>query len=127
MDRALVALAVVALVAVAVALVRRRPAAAAPERFDPADARLTGGGVRVVEFAGPYCHACQEWERALRAAGVEPVKLDVAAEAALARKYGISETPLVLAVRLQDGRVLAADGGDPEPERVARIAALATG
>jgi hypothetical protein len=128
MERALVALAVLALVALAVWVARRRRAApaAAPERFDPVDAGLAGEGVRVALLTSPYCLACQAWERELRAAGVEPVKLDVAAEPALARRYGVRETPLVLAVRLPDGRVLAAEGGDPDRERVARIAALAS-
>lgn len=101
--------------------VERHPA----DRFDPADAGLApDGGVRVVEFAGPYCLACQEWERALTDAGVEVTKIDVTESPEVAARYAVRHTPVVLAVDARRGRILERLTGDPEDAVVERLAAL---
>ena len=123
MDRALIAVALLALIAGAVLAYRRR-AATGPEHFEPGDAGLSGRGVGVVGFSGPYCLACQRWESALGAAGVDFRKVDVSERPELARKYGVRHTPLVLAVSLPDGRVLERYDDEPRPEQVEQLAAL---
>jgi len=126
MDRFLIALALLALVVAAVAAYRRRAGRRdLPARVAPADAGLQGSeGVGVVAFTGPYCLACREWKRELGEAGVRVHEIDVAARPDLARRYAVSATPVVLAVRLPDGEVATGYDGDPTPSAVARLAAL---
>lgn len=126
MDRFLIALALLALVVAAVAAYRRRAGRRdLPARVAPADAGLQGSeGVGVVAFTGPYCLACREWKRELGEAGVRVHEIDVAARPDLARRYAVSATPVVLAVRLPDGEVATGYDGDPTRSAVARLAAL---
>lgn len=131
MERALLVLAVVAGVAVvamvAVALRRRsRPAPGPPASVDPADFGLEGTGrLGVIGFASPYCVSCERWERELHEAGVPWARVDVGERAHLAHRYGVSSTPLVLAVELPEGRVVETYQGDPDAGRVERLAELA--
>ena len=125
MDRALVVVALGVVVAALVLLLRAR-SASAPARVDPRELGLGRSGVGVVGFSTPYCHPCRLWESALGEAGVEFVKVDVAERPDLARKYGVTATPLILAVSLPGGDVLAAHDGAPEPGDVARVAHLAS-
>lgn len=125
MDRALVVAGLLAAVALAAVLLARRPRAA-PRRIDPADFELErDGGVAVVGFSSPYCVPCREWEAALGMAGIDFVKVNVSERPDLATRYRIASTPLVLAVRRDDGRVVAAYHEGPrqgEPERLAELA-----
>ena len=91
----------------------------------PADAGLEGEGVGVIGFSGPYCLACQEWERELTGAGIDFKKIDVAERPDLARRYHVRSTPLVLAVRLPEGLVLERYDAEPRREQVERLAVLA--
>ena len=127
MDRVLIVLGLLALVVGALAGYRRRTGRRGlPPRIAPADAGLQGSeGVGVVAFTGPYCLACREWKRELGEAGVRFHEIDVAARPDLARRYSVSATPVVLAVRLPDGEVATGYDGDPTPAAVARLAALA--
>lgn len=126
MDRFLIALALVALVLAAVAVYRRRAGRRRlPARVAPADAGLEGReGVGVVAFTGPYCLTCNEWKRELGEAGVWVHEIDVAARPDLAARYAVRATPVVLAVRLPDGKVATGYDGEPTPSAVARLAAL---
>jgi hypothetical protein len=130
-DRALVvALILAGIAAVAVAYRARRRHARAhpsgPSRIEPGDVGLDGReGLAVVGFSSPRCLPCQAWEAALRDAGVPWEKVDVARRHDLARRYGVRQTPLVLAVELPEGRVLETYAGEPEPGEVDRLAALA--
>ena len=74
--------------------------------LDPADISALGGAERgYVEFTHPLCAECREWESRL-GAGSEPlVTVDVRERPELARKYGITVVPTVLAVG-GDGTVL---------------------
>jgi hypothetical protein len=128
MDRLLVVALVLAVVAgLAYARARLR-AGGHPERVEPGDVGLSGrDGVAAAAFVSPRCLACQAWERELSDRGVPLSTVDVAEQPAIARRYRLHTTPLVLAVRRADGRVLAAYDGDPDPEHVDRIAALASG
>ena len=129
MERVLIVLALVALVLVAAVLLRRR-SRSSPSRVDPAELGLERPGVGVVEFASRYCEACRAWQTALEEADIPFAKIDVGERPELARRYGVRETPLVLAVRVPEGEVMAAHGGDPEPEAVqelSRLTAPATG
>jgi hypothetical protein len=74
---------------------------------DPADLAGAGGapaGRLYVEFTHPLCSECHEWEERLAGRG-KLVTLDVRERPELARKYGISVVPTVLAVAA-DGEVL---------------------
>ena len=126
MDRALLVLLIAAAVAAVALLLRRRQAAGAPRRIEPGAVGLGGdAGVGVVGFSSPYCLPCRSWEARLREAGVPWAKVDVARRGDLARRYGVSQTPLVLAVSLPEGRVLEAYEGEPDAEQVERLRALA--
>jgi hypothetical protein len=126
MDRVLVAAALVALVSVAAAVIRAR-GAEGPRRVDLADLGLPGtDGVAVVAFSTPYCLPCQAWESALGRSGVDFLKVDLSERPELARRYRISATPLVLAVRVPGGEVLGTYRDAPrdgEVERLRRLAA----
>lgn len=126
MDRVLIAAAVLAAVAVLAAILRRRAArpSTLPTRVDTAELGLTADGRGVVAFSGPLCHACQEWSAELDSAGIPFRKVDVLAEAGLARAYGITHTPVVLVVD-RDGRVLEGYDDGPDAASVDRVRALA--
>jgi hypothetical protein len=126
MDRALVAVALVAVVFVAAALIRRR-GRSTPGRIDPVDVGAGAGEIAVVGFSTPYCLPCQRWEAALAEAGLPFTKIDVGERPELARKYAITATPVIVAVRRGDGEVLAAFTDDPLEGDVARVADLARG
>jgi thiol-disulfide isomerase/thioredoxin len=125
-DRALLAAALLALIAIATFLLRRRRSRA-PASVVPAEVGLdpARGSVGVVGFSTPYCLPCRAWEEALREAGIEFTKVDVSERPELASRYRVSATPLVLVVRLSDGRVLAAFDAGPEDGRLERLAELA--
>ena len=124
MDRALVVIAVLAAVAVAVLLLRRRRFHT-PQRVDAAELGLEGATpVGVVGFSSRYCIPCQEWESALGAADIRWRKIDVGERPDLARKYGLHTTPLVLAVRVSDGEVLASFHGHPRDQDIAQVGRL---
>jgi hypothetical protein len=72
-------------------------------RIDPDDVGLVGAGV--VQFTHPLCSECRDWERRLAAAGEAHAVVDVSERPALARKYGVSVVPTVVAVDA-DGAVL---------------------
>jgi Domain of unknown function (DUF4395) len=75
-------------------------------RIDPSDlADLDGHHEVYVEFTHPLCAECREWERRLRAAERPLLTLDVRERPELARKYGITVVPTVVAVSA-DGTVL---------------------
>ncbi len=59
-----------------------------------------GGGARgvVVQFTHPLCSECHEVERRLRAAGEEPVLVDVSRRPDLARRYRVATVPLAVRV-----------------------------
>lgn len=126
MDRLLIVLAVLGVVVAAGAAYRRAVARRGlPARLDLADlGARNGASAAAVAFTSPYCLPCQEWEAALGARGVPLLKLDVAARPDLARRYGIHATPVVLAVRFEDGAVLAGYDGHPAPDSVDRVASL---
>ena len=58
-----------------------------------------------VEFTHPLCAECREWEERLRSRATPLITLDVRERPELARKYGISIVPTVVAVA-PDGTVL---------------------
>lgn len=124
MERVLIALLLLAAVTLAVALLRRSRSGPAPARVDAAELGLDGAGVGVVQFSSPRCHSCQRWHAELERAGVAATAVDVSERPELARRYRVRETPLVLAARESDGRVLAAYSGEPEAARVDRLAEL---
>ena len=95
-----------------------------PHRVDPAELGLRGAGIAAAIFTSPFCLPCQQWVAALEQVGVEPLRLGVEDHAALARRLGIEQTPVVLAVDARSGRVAAAYDGDPTRQAVARVAAL---
>jgi len=125
-DRALIALAVLALVAGGALLYRRWLAAhVLPRHVDPADAGLAGrGGVAAIAFTTTYCLPCQQWEAALGEAGVELTKLDVSKHPELARRYGVRAVPVILALDLPGGRVLFGSLDEPAPADVERVVTL---
>jgi hypothetical protein len=126
---ALVAALVTAIAVVAVLARRRRPAPSTyPATVDAMRLGLdpSHGDVAVVAFSGPLCHACQQWSTELETAGIPFRKIDVLQEAALARDYGVSSTPIVLVVDRADGRVLSGFDHAPDDESVARVRSLTT-
>ena len=127
MDRALVAAALVAVVALVAWRLRARRAATAPSSVDPVEVGLDPArpGVAVVGFSSPYCLPCQEWETAVDAAGIRFAQVDVSERPDLARRYGVRATPLVLAVRLPAGEVVEAFHREPREGEVDRLAGLA--
>ncbi len=124
MDRVLIAAGVLALVAVALLLLRARRDRRVPERVEPEELDLPGAGVGVVLFSGPYCLSCQRWEEALTGAAVRFRKVDVSERPDLARRYRVSRTPLLLAVRLPEGDVVASFRDEPAPGDVGRVREL---
>ena len=117
MDRALLVLALGVLVGVATFALRSRRREA-PARVRPGDFGLSGDGLAVVGFSSRLCRPCQAWEAALSDAGIPFVKVDVPERLELVRRYRVAETPLVLAIGLPDGRVLASFRGEPRTEDV---------
>ena len=77
-------------------------------RIDLTDVGVTGRPADdlVVSFGHPLCSDCQAFESEMRSAGRSLVSVDVRAEKALARKYGIVVVPTAVAVA-PDGRVTA--------------------
>ena len=74
--------------------------------LDPADLDGLGDAARAyVEFTHPLCAECREWEERLRSRATPLITLDVRERPELARKYGISIVPTVVAVA-PDGTVL---------------------
>jgi hypothetical protein len=123
-DRALLVAGLLAAIAVTAILLRRRRAHA-PTRVEPRELGLGAeGGVGVVGFSSAYCLPCQAWERALGDAGISFSKIDVAKRPDLVRRYGVRATPLVLAVRLPGGEVLAAFHREPRDGEVERLREL---
>lgn len=105
MDRAAIALGLVAAVCVAALAWRaRRPAEL--DRIDPADFGLPASGRAVTGFTAPYCLPCQEWQAALGRIGFEPAFVDVSRRPDLARRYGITAAPWIALVDLPRGTVL---------------------
>jgi hypothetical protein len=127
MDRALLAAGLLAIVALAAALLRRRTARP-PRRVDPVELGLgpsqSGRHVGVVGFSTPFCLPCRAWEAALGQAGIDFAKVDVAARPELARRYAVRATPLILAVGLPRGEVIESYGGEPRPGDVERLVEL---
>ena len=75
-------------------------------QLDPADLDGLGDAPRAyVEFTHPLCAECREWEERLRSRATPLITLDVRERPELARKYGISIVPTVVAVA-PDGTVL---------------------
>jgi hypothetical protein len=75
-------------------------------RMDPADlVGLDGDARTYVEFTHPLCAECREWERRFAAADERVLTLDVRDRPELARKYGVTVVPTVVAVG-PDGTVL---------------------
>ena len=75
-------------------------------RFDPADLNGVGGADRAyVEFSHPLCADCRDWERRLRAKSDPLLTVNVSARPDLARKYGVSVVPTVVAIG-SEGEVL---------------------
>ena len=120
MDRALIALLVVAGAGVVAMLLRTRRTHAI-EAVDPADFGLAAGGVGVAAFTSPMCHSCQLWQEELAGEGIPASFVDVKDRPDLARRYRVSETPTVLLLDLPSGRVREQYGHDPKPDQVARL------
>jgi hypothetical protein len=114
-DRAAVALALVALVGAAVLAYRARRGHA-PTRIDPADFGLPASGRAVAGFTAPYCIPCQDWQTALGRMGLEPVFVDVSKRPDLARRYRIAAAPWIALVDLPGGEVLRDWRDSPAPE-----------
>jgi hypothetical protein len=77
-------------------------------RIDLADVGVTDRpeGDLVVSFGHPLCSDCQAFEAEMRSSGQPHVAVDVRAQRALARKYGIAVVPTAVLVA-PDGRVTA--------------------
>ena len=120
MERVLITLALVALVALAAYLLRRRERIGAL-RVDPSDFGLSGDGQKVVGFTSPYCLACGLWRDALHAREVDATFVEVGSRPDLVRKYNVDSTPLILLVDMPGGKVVDSWWGDPEPEHLERL------
>jgi hypothetical protein len=128
MDRLqLVGVFVVVLLVVAI-VIRKRAARpkTVPTRINPLQLGLDAqfGDTAVVAFSGPLCHACQEWGKALKAAGIPYRSVDVLQEASLARAYAIKSTPLILVVERKSGNVLESFTDEPSTASLARVRSL---
>ncbi len=128
MDRLLlVGVFVVVLLVVAI-VIRKRAASpkTVPTRIDPLQLGLDAqyGDTAVVAFSGPLCHACQEWGKALTAAGVPYRSIDVLQEASLAQAYAIKSTPVILVVERKSGNVLESFTDEPSAASVERVRSL---
>jgi thioredoxin-like negative regulator of GroEL len=126
--RLAIILAIVAAVVLVALLARRaRARRTLPVRIDPADLGSPTGPVGVLVFTSRFCHACQQWKAELDRSGTPLHEVDVGRAPEVARRYGIAATPVVLAVRARDGRVLAAYDDAPRVEDVERVVSLAAG
>lgn len=123
MERALVVLAVLALVAVVVAMLRNR-SASRPRSLERRELGVAGRYAFVLLFSSPYCESCARWRAALEEARVPLTTVDVAERPDLAYRYRVPETPLVLGAG-PDGEVLESYSGDPTPAAIDRLAVLA--
>ncbi len=128
MDRLLlVGVFVVVLLVVAI-VIRKRAARpkTIPTRINPLQLGLDAqyGDTAVVAFSGPLCHACQEWGKALHAAGVPYRSIDVLQEASLAQAYAIKSTPVILVVERNSGNVLESFTDEPSAASVERVRSL---
>lgn len=75
-------------------------------------------------FTSPYSIAGGAWIEALDTVGTPYVRIDVQRSPELARRYRITTTPVVLAVRRDTGEVAAAYASQPSPADVSHISAL---
>ncbi|HVE68645.1 MAG TPA: hypothetical protein VNB64_08710 [Solirubrobacteraceae bacterium] len=75
-------------------------------------------------FTSPYSLADGAWVEALDTVGTPYVRIDVQRSPELARRYKITTTPVVLAVRRDTGEVAAAYSSNPSPADVSHISAL---
>ncbi len=128
MDRLLlVGVFVVVLLVVAI-VIRKRAARpkTIPTRINPLQLGLDAqyGDTAVVAFSGPLCHACQEWGKALHAAGIPYRSIDVLQEASLAQAYAIKSTPVILVVERNSGNVLESFTDEPSAASVERVRSL---
>lgn len=128
MDRLLlVGVFVVVLLVVAI-VIRKRAARpkTVPTRINPLQLGLDAqyGDTAVVAFSGPLCHACQEWGKALNAAGIPYRSIDVLQEASLAQAYAITSTPVILVVERNSGNVLESFTDEPSAASVERVRSL---
>ena len=106
--------------------VERYPTTTLDGRVDVRDLGLRDEpGVAVVAFSTPYCLPCREWESALAQSGVEFRKVELSERPELVRRYRISSTPLILAVRVPDGEVLETYRDAPRNGEVERLRDLA--
>jgi len=120
MDRALIAVLVVAGAGLVALLLRSRRTHTI-EAVDPGDFGLTQGIAAVAAFTSPMCHSCQLWQAELAEQGIPAAFVDVKDRPDLARRYRVSETPTVLLLDLPTGRVREQYGHDPKPDQVARL------
>ena len=128
MDRLqLIGVFVVVLLVVAI-VIRKRAARpkTVPTRINPAQLGLDAqyGDTAVVAFSGPLCHACQEWGKELKAAGIPYRNIDVLQESRLAQAYAIKSTPVILVVERTSGNVLGSFTTEPSAASVERVRSL---
>jgi hypothetical protein len=120
MERAAIALALVAAVSAAV-LARRARRPQEIDRINPADFGLPTAGRAVTGFTAPYCLPCQDWQAELSRVGLEPRFVDVSERPDLARRYRIDAAPWIALVDLQSGRVLREWRDSPTPSDVVAV------
>lgn len=128
MDRLqLIGVFVVVLLVVAI-VIRKRAARpkTVPTHINPAQLGLDAqyGDTAVVAFSGPLCHACQEWGKELKAAGIPYRSIDVLQESRLAQAYAIKSTPVILVVERTSGNVLESFTTEPSAASVERVRSL---
>jgi hypothetical protein len=126
MDRWLIAVIVVSVVVAAWWASRwARERAHVPARVDLDDFGLERvPGTAALVFTSPYSLACGAWIEALDTVGTPYLRVDVDQTPDLARRYQVTKTPLVLAVRRDTGEVAAAYADQPSPADVSHISAL---
>lgn len=97
-----------------------------PTRVDPVQLGLDAqyGDTAVVAFSGPLCHACQEWGKELKAAGIPYRRVDVLHESRLAHAYAIKSTPVILVVERKSGKVLESFTDEPTVASIDRVRSL---
>ena len=128
MDRVGIVVGVLVVVAIGWMLYKRSRVAVAAgiDRVNPADFGFEPGaeGRTALLFSSPYCRACAHWREALEQRGVSLLTVDVSVRGDLANRYKIRSTPLVLAVALHNGAVLAHYTDEPKPEEVEHMVSL---
>ncbi len=81
-------------------------------RAEPVMVELESAGTNIVLFSSRYCLGCQEWADELTRSDVPFQQVNVGEKPEVAKQYGVTVTPMVLAINGDRHEVIAAYSED---------------